>query len=59
MPRKTDFTFANSIALSTPSVRVATGVETIPAKEVPAETRVASWIVESMRVAGTTTARAS
>jgi hypothetical protein len=41
MPRKTDLTLANSMALSTPSVRVATGVETIPARDEPDETSVA------------------
>jgi hypothetical protein len=56
---KTDFSLAHSMALSTPSVRVVTGVDTIPAKDEPDESRVASWIVDSTSAGRIMTAAAS
>jgi hypothetical protein len=47
------------MALRTPSVRVATEVETTPVRDKPAATLVAPRIVESTSAGGTLTAWAS
>ena len=55
-PRTANFNFASSMAFSTPSVRVATEVETTPARDEPAATSVATRIVESTSKGGNITA---
>jgi len=52
-PRITNFNFPSNMALSTPSVRVTTEVETTPVREEPDATRDAPRIVESASMEGT------